>query len=238
MGALPKKRNMLTSQQGWCCQSPPRHCRGTKCRLPSWRYAALATVYLPGLQRATASRARSSTLFCFALLAGPPPPQSPPSVRRSQRPPPCIRAAGSAVRGAKRCEPTHVTVYQLHVTLDKQHTAKSGSKRTCQGGCEGISDADCPLDDVLGVVKKDLCNNHAVILLNAPKASYAADVMVLLPRGRLLLLQCKYYTKTKLYDGLMPKLSLTKWNWRIPQRSCCKASSPRIRRACVTTSFE
>ena len=46
---------------------------------------------------------------------------------------------------------------------------------------------------------KDLSDKHAVILLNAPKASYA-DVMVLLPWGRLLLLQCKYYTTRKLYD--------------------------------------
>ena len=34
----------------------------------------------------------------------------------------------------------------------------------------------------------------------------------------------------------MSRLSLTKWG--IPQRSCCKAFSPRSRRACATTSFE
>ena len=45
--------------------------------------------------------------------------------------------------------PAHVTVYQLHVTLDKQHTAKPRSKHTCQGGCDSVSDADCQLGDVV-----------------------------------------------------------------------------------------
>ena len=133
----------------------------------------------------------------FALLAGPPPPQSRLLHDDADRHPAFVLLdqlyEGESVR------PAHVTVYQLHVTLDKQHAAKSGSKHACQGGCGSVSDADCQLDDVLGVVKKDLCDNHAVILLNAPKASYA-DAMVLLPRGRLLLLQCKYYTATKLTD--------------------------------------
>ena len=50
---------------------------------------------------------------------------------------------------------------------------------------------------MLEVVRKDLHDNHAVILLNAPESSYA-DVIVLLPRGRLLLLQCKHCPASKL----------------------------------------
>ena len=138
----------------------------------------------------------------FALLAGPPPPQSRLLYDDLNDRHPAFVLLDQLYEG-ETVRPAHVTVYQLHVTLDKQHTAKPKkprSKSACQGGCDSISDADCPLGDVLGVVKKDLCDNHAVILLNAPKASYAADVMVLLPRGRLLLLQCKYYTATKLSD--------------------------------------
>ena len=114
----------------------------------------------------------------FALLAGPPPPQSRLLYDDLSDRHPAFVLLDQLYEG-ETVRPAHVTVYQLHVTLDKH--------------------ADCPLGDVLGVVKQDLCNNHAVILLNAPKASYA-DVMVLLPRGRLLLLQCKYYTATRLSD--------------------------------------
>ena len=126
----------------------------------------------------------------FALLAGPPPPAS-----RFQYDGPSDRHPASMLLDqlyeGETVRPAHVTVYQSHVTLDKQH-ADSAS----QGG---ISHVDRQLNDVLEAVKEDLRDNHAVILLNAPRASYA-DVIVLLPRGRLLLLQCKYYTARKLSD--------------------------------------
>ena len=69
-----------------------------------------------------------------------------------------------------------MTVYQSHVTLESSHVPSSDSNN--QGSCDTISDADCALKDVLDCVKKDLRDKHAVILLNAPTASYA-DVMVL-----------------------------------------------------------
>ena len=108
----------------------------------------------------------------FALLAGPPPPES-----RFQYDDPSDRHPASMLLDqlyeGETVRPAHVTVYQSH---------------------------DCQLNDVLGAVKKDLHDNHAVILLNAPGASYAG-VIVLLPRGRLLLLLCKYYAATKLSDA-------------------------------------
>ena len=106
--------------------------------------------------------------------------------------------------------PAHVTVYQSH---------------------------DCQLDDVLGAVKKDLHDNHAVILLNAPRASYA-DVIVLLPRGRLLLLQCKYCTTTKLSDANV-KVEFDKMGLKDPTTKLLQTlfplTSPCLR---MTTSFE
>ena len=118
-----------------------------------------------------------------------------PSVRQFQRPPPDSSSdqlyKGEAVR------PPHVTAYQSHVRLEPKHVPSSDSNN--QGNCDTISDADCALKDVLEGAKKDLRDKHAVILLNAPMASYA-DVMVLLPWGRLLLLQCKYFTTRTLCD--------------------------------------
>ena len=96
---------------------------------------------------------------------------------------------------------------------------------------------DCQLDDILGAVKEDLRDNHAVILLNAPIASYA-DVIVLLPRGRLLLLQCKYYTARKLSD-IDAKVEFDKMGLEDPTTKLLQTLFPLgRRRACVTTSFE
>ena len=126
----------------------------------------------------------------FALLAGPPPPESRLLYDSSSDLHPAFVLLDQLYKG-ETVRPAHVTVYQSHVTLESSHVPSSDSNN--QGSCDTISDADCALKDVLDCVKKDLRDKHAVILLNAPTASYA-DVMVLLPRGRLLLLQCKYHS--------------------------------------------
>ena len=132
----------------------------------------------------------------FALLAGPPPPQSRLLYDSSSDRHPAFALLDQLYKG-ETVRPAHVTVYQSHVKIEPKRVPSSASNN--QGSCDSISDADCALKDVLDCVKKDLSDNHAVILLNAPTASYA-DVMVLLPRGRLLLLQCKYHTTGKVPD--------------------------------------
>ena len=135
----------------------------------------------------------------FALLAGPPPPASRLLYDDSSDLHPAFVLLDQLYKG-ETVRPPHVTVYQSHVKIEPIHVPSPASNS--QGSCDTISDADadCALKDVLDCVKKDLSDKHAVILLNAPTASYA-DVMVLLPRGRLLLLQCKYYSTRKLHDN-------------------------------------
>ena len=131
----------------------------------------------------------------FALLAGPPPPES----RQLDKDPrdrhPAFVLLNLLYEG-ETVRPTKVSVCQSDVRLDEWHIAILVTN-ACSKGCNPISDEDRALDDILEVVRKDLHDNHAVILLNAPEGCYA-DVIVLLPWGRLLLLQCKHCPASKL----------------------------------------